>query len=49
MFDTAQPKKQTSGYTMVVHGRTKAPKNRSFLGVTQSPGVTQLLYSRGHN
>ena len=27
----------------------KTPKNTSFLGVTQPPGVTQLLYSRGHN
>jgi len=24
-------------------------KNTSFLGVTQSPGVTQPLYSRRHN
>ena len=27
----------------------KTPKNRSFLGVTQPPGVAQPLYSRGHN
>ena len=27
----------------------KTPKNTSFLGVTQAPGVAQLLYSRGHN
>jgi len=27
----------------------KAPINTNFLGVTQSPGVTQPLYSRGHN
>ena len=27
----------------------KTPKNTSFLGVTQLPGVTQPLYSRGHN
>ena len=27
----------------------KTPKNTSFLGVTQPPGVTQPLYSRGHN
>jgi len=27
----------------------KTPKNTTFLGVTQSPGVTQPLYSRGHN
>ena len=27
----------------------KAPKNTSFLGVTQPPGVAQPLYSRGHN
>jgi len=39
----------TSGYTMVVHGRPKTPKNTSFLGVTQPPGVAQPLYSRGHN
>ena len=25
------------------------PKNTSFLGVTQPPGVAQPLYSRGHN
>jgi len=25
------------------------PQNRSFLGVTQPPGVAQPLYSRGHN
>ena len=34
---------------MVVHGRPKMPKNTSFLGVTQPPGVVQPLYSRGHN
>jgi len=28
--------------------RPKTPKNTSFLGVTQPPGVAQLLYSRGH-
>jgi len=27
----------------------KTTKNSSFLGVTQPPGVTQPLYSRGHN
>ena len=27
----------------------KTPKNTSFLGVTQCPGVAQPLYSRGHN
>ena len=27
----------------------KTPKNTTFLGVTQPPGVTQPLYSRGHN
>jgi len=27
----------------------KTPKNTSFLGVTQSPGVAQPLYSWGHN
>ena len=27
----------------------KTPKNTGFLGVTQPPGVTQPLYSRGHN
>jgi len=27
----------------------KTPKNTSFLGVTQPPGVTQPLYSTGHN
>ena len=27
----------------------QTPKNTSFLGVTQPPGVAQLLYSRGHN
>ena len=27
----------------------KTPKNTSFLGVTQSPGVAQALYSTGHN
>jgi len=27
----------------------KPPKNTSFLGVTQPPGVAQPLYSRGHN
>jgi len=40
---------KTSGYAMVVHGRPKTPKNTSFLGVTQPPGVAQPLYSRGHN
>jgi len=39
----------TSGYAMVVHGRPKTPKNTSFLGVTQPPGVIQPLYSRRHN
>jgi len=27
----------------------KTPKNTSFLGVTQPPGVAQPPYSRGHN
>jgi len=27
----------------------KTPKNTSFLGVTQPPGVAQPLYFRGHN
>jgi len=27
----------------------KTPKNTSFLGVTQPPGVAQPLHSRGHN
>jgi len=27
----------------------KTPKNTSFLGVTEPPGVAQPLYSRGHN
>ena len=27
----------------------KTRKNTTFLGVTQPPGVTQPLYSRGHN
>ena len=27
----------------------KTPKNTSFIGVTQPPGVAQPLYSRGHN
>jgi len=27
----------------------QTPKNTSFLGVTQPPGVAQPLYSRGHN
>jgi len=27
----------------------RTPKNTSFLGVTQPPGVAQVLYSRGHN
>jgi len=27
----------------------KTPKNTSFLGVTQPPGDTQPLYSRGYN
>ena len=27
----------------------QTPKNTSFLGVTQPPGVTQPLYSTGHN
>ena len=27
----------------------QTPKNTSFLGITQPPGVTQPLYSRGHN
>jgi len=33
----------TSGYAMVVHGRPKTPKNTSFLGVTQPPGVAEPL------
>ena len=37
----------TSGYAMLVHGRPKPPKNTSFWGVTQPPGVAQPLYSRG--
>ena len=37
------------GYAMVVHGRPTTPKNTSFLGVTQPPGVIQPLYSSGHN
>ena len=32
---------ETSGYAMVVHGRPQTPKNTSFLGVTQPPGVAQ--------
>ena len=40
---------EISGYAMVVHGRPQTPKNTSFLGVTQPPGVAQPLYSRGHN
>jgi len=40
---------KTSGYAMVVHGRPQTPKNTSFLGVTQPPGVAQTPYSRGHN
>ena len=45
------PRKVTSpsGYAMVVHGRPKTPKNTSFFEVTQPPGVTEPLYSRGHN
>jgi len=39
----------TSGYAMVVHGHPKTPKNTSFLGVTQPQGVTEPLYSMGHN
>jgi len=27
----------------------KTPKNTSFLGVTQPPGIAQPLYSTGHN
>ena len=27
----------------------KTPKNASFLGVTQPPGVAQPLYSKGNN
>jgi len=27
----------------------KAPKNTTFLGVIQPPGVAQLLYSTGHS
>ena len=27
----------------------KTPKNTTFLGVTQPPGVAQPLYSRGHS
>jgi len=27
----------------------KTPKNTTFLGVTQPPGVAQSLYARGHN
>ena len=38
-----------SSYAMVVHGCPKTPKNTSFLGVTQPPGIIQPLYSRGHN
>ena len=38
-----------SGYATVVHGRPKTPKNTSFWGVTQPPGVAEPLYSRGHN
>jgi len=36
---------------MVVHGRPKTPKNTSFLGITQPPGVVHgtAIYSRGHN
>jgi len=40
---------RTSGYAMVVHGCPKTPKNTSFLGVTEPPGVTQPPNSRGHN
>jgi len=40
---------KTSGYAMVIHGRPKTPKNTSFLGVTQPPGVVQPQYSRGHD
>jgi len=43
---TATPHKtkhRTSGYAMVVHGRLKTPKKYKFFGVTQP------LYSRGHN
>jgi len=40
---------ETSDYAMVVHGCPKTPKNTSFLGVTQPPGVVQPLYSRGRN
>jgi len=43
-----KPQDETSGYAMVVHGRPKTPRNRSFLGVTQPPGVAQPLYSTGH-
>jgi len=39
----------TSDNAMVVHGRPKTPKNTSFFGVTQPPGVVQPLYSMGHN
>jgi len=38
----------TSGYAMVVHGRPKTPKNRSFWG-HPAPRVAPPLYSRGHN
>ena len=41
--------RRTSGYAMVVHGRPKPLKIEVFWGVTQPPGVTQPLYSRGHN
>ena len=37
-------KNWTSGYAMVVHGRPKTPKNRSFLGVTQPPRGRTALF-----
>ena len=39
----------TSGYAMMVHGHPKTPKNKSFWGVTQPPGVAEPIYSKGHN
>jgi len=40
------PIKTVGGDSFLSH---KTPKNTSFLGVTQPPGVAQPLYSRGHN
>jgi len=48
-LSVSRKQKKTSGYAMVVHGLPKTPKNTSFLGVIQSPGVAEPLYSRGHN